>query len=64
MSELTPCNLCNMQRIKAAAKARGATVEVVLQRTVPGEKQGWWTVESSDRGIESHMLEIPDRCVC
>lgn len=62
MSELTPCNFCNLAAMKARAAARG--VEVV----VGAESVGldiWTTARYSDKEEPSAwFLVLTAHCVC
>lgn len=62
MSEMTPCNHCTLNRVKASAKKRGASVQV---RTGQDEWKGWLIVLESDKPEPTHYFRaLTDHCVC
>jgi len=63
VSELTPCNYCELQRIKRRAEQDGATVTVT--REMEGDFKGWYTVRRSDKPVPvARMMALSDHCVC
>ncbi len=68
MGDLTPCNFCNLARIKRA-RLRGESIKVVpskesklggfnIYKLAVGEKI------NHDRDFIAWMMEIPDECAC
>ncbi len=69
MSELTPCNFCDLQRIERDAKRRGWTV------SRSADPLGSWTggiavyvhpvgTEYTQEHRIAWFAELPDRCCC
>lgn len=58
MSELTRCNRCVFNDMRARAAGRGATV-------ILSQQDGWVAARYSDRDEPSSwFLELSDGCVC
>jgi hypothetical protein len=78
MSELTPCNYCNLNRIKRRAKENGMKVTVlndarwgmggsnvyVHPKGLKIEKLGGAEDGPREKYRVSWMMEIPSRCEC
>lgn len=63
MSELTTCNYCSLQKMKARAKERG--VEVVVATHSFGEMRGWTSARYSNEEEPSHwFMQLTAHCVC
>ena len=59
MSELTPCNYCNLRWIQHDAKKMGQTVTVVASKSFPG-----WKEVRVDGETMTTMMEISSGCCC
>jgi len=78
MSELTPCNFCNLNRIRLRAKASGMKVTIlndahwgmggsniyVHPKEVKIAKLTGGENGARKEYFVSWMMEIPDRCQC
>lgn len=63
MSDLTPCNFCTMQNMKARAEMRG--VELIVQLETEGDMVDWWSARYSDQTEPSAwFMAITDSCAC
>jgi hypothetical protein len=66
MSELTPCNYCSLERIKARAKKEGRVIVTVIGQNVyvhPPE------IKRKDLGPDgpywvAWFMSLTDHCVC
>lgn len=59
MSELTKCNWCTLQWMKARAKARG--VEIIVDK----DENGWVRVRYSDYlDASAYFMELTEGCAC
>ncbi len=59
MSELTPCNYCDLKSIKARAKRDGKKVKTGPSKTLPG-----WTVVKVGGEAVAWFMKLTDHCVC
>jgi hypothetical protein len=63
MSDLTPCNYCTLQSMKAKAKERGTTVIVIHEAL--GEMRGWYSARYSDKKEPSAwFMVLTAGCAC
>jgi hypothetical protein len=65
MSELTPCNRCNLDRMQRRARARG--VEVIVEViTAPDEPlHGWTSARYSDEDTPHTWFQVlTAACAC
>ena len=64
MSELTPCNHCTLEAMKARAKKRGIKVKVEQVR-LPDEMAGWYAATYSDESKPAvYFMSLTVGCAC
>jgi len=64
MSELTQCNFCTLQGIKAIAKKNGRKVVVEKDDSYPLKGFNVYTQGKMGKHFEAWLMEISGECCC